>query len=300
MDVSVILVNYNTLHLTKECIDSIFEKTQGISFEIILVDNDSQDGSQKYFSEDKRIIFIESDGNLGFGRANNLGVKKATGKYIFFLNTDTLLVNNAIKYFFDYCEAHSHDMLGGVGCLLQDKEGNTIHSFAHFPTLISKLRDFLVAPIYKKLGKTYQRYDTTDDDVTKDSFRVDYATGADLFVSRKVIDECGGFDPDFFMYFEETEMQHRWSRAGYPSTIIKTPKIIHLEGGSVKIGQPKFNHRQFLFGLRSKNLYFKKTQGLIPYILYRIINVLNIYVAKHHHFNKEEMKEVYRCIFTLK
>lgn len=300
MDVSVILVNYNTLHLTKECIDSIFEKTQGISFEIILVDNDSQDGSREQFSKDKRIIFIESGGNIGFGRANNLGVKKATGKYIFFLNTDTLLVNNAIKCFFDYCEEHSHDKFGGIGCLLQDKEGNTIHSFAHFPTLTSNIRDFLVAPIYKKLGKTYQRYDTTDDDVTKDSFRVDYVTGADLFVSRELIDKCGAFDKDFFMYFEETEMQHRWSRAGYPSTIIKTPKIIHLEGGSVKIGQPKFNHRQFLFGLRSKNLYFKKTQGLIPYILYRIINVLNIYVAKHHHFNKEEMKEVYRCIFTLK
>ena len=121
-----------------------------------------------------------------------------------------------------------------------------------------------------------------------------------LTLARMVFDEYGGYDPDFFMYFEETEMQHRWSRAGYPSTIIKTPKIIHLEGGSVKIGQLKFNHRQFLFGLRSKNLYFKKTQGLISYILYRIINVLNIYVAKHHHFKKEEMKEVYRCIFTLK
>lgn len=144
MDVSVILVNYNTLHLTKDCIDSIFEKTQGISFEIILVDNDSQDGSQKYFSEDKRIVFLESGGNIGFGRANNLGLKKATGKYIFFLNTDTLLVNNAIKCFFDYCEGHSHDMLGGIGCLLQDKEGNTIHSFAHFPTLTSNLRDFLL------------------------------------------------------------------------------------------------------------------------------------------------------------
>lgn len=300
MNVSIILVNYNTHDLTQACIDSIFEKTKDIEFEVILVDNDSKDGSQEIFSKDRRITFVESGGNIGFGRANNLGVKKASGKYIFFLNTDTMLVNNAIKYFFDYCEEHSHDKFGGIGCLLQDKEGNTIHSFAHFPTLTSNIRDFLVAPIYKKLGKTYQRYDTTDDDVTKDSFRVDYVTGADLFVSRELIDKCGAFDKDFFMYFEETEMQHRWSRAGYPSTIIKTPKIIHLEGGSVKIGQPKFNHRQFLFGLRSKNLYFKKTQGLISYILYRIINVLNIYVAKHHHFNKEEMKEVYRCIFTLK
>lgn len=296
MDVSVILVNYNTLHLTKDCIDSIFEKTQGISFEIILVDNDSQDGSQKYFSEDKRIVFVESGGNIGFGRANNLGVKKATGKYIFFLNTDTLLVNNAIKCFFDYCEEHSHDKLGGIGCLLQDKEGNTIHSFAHFPTLTSKLRDFLVAPIYKKLGKTYQRYDTTDDDVTKDSFRVDYVTGADLFVSRELIDKCGAFDKDFFMYFEETEMQHRWTRNGYPSYILKSPKIIHLEGGSVNKDHEQFNPRQFIMGINSAKVYMRKTHGTIYNFAYRIVNLLNIYVVWHHHFDNENKKKAIKAI----
>lgn len=300
MKVSIILVNYNTKEMTKACIDSIFEKTKGIEFEVILVDNDSHDGSQEVFANDRRITFVEAGGNIGFGRANNMGLTKATGEYIFFLNTDTLLVNNAVKLFYDFCESSKDKKIGGVGCLLQNADGQRIHSFAPFPTLGRELRDFFIAPICKKFHWAYHRYDTTRDDTKKDWFYVDYATGADLFVSCKVIDECGGFDPDFFMYFEETEMQHRWSRAGYPSTIIKTPKIIHLEGGSVKIGQLKFNHRQFLFGLRSKNLYFKKTQGLISYILYRIINVLNIYVAKHHHFKKEEMKEVYRCIFTLK
>ena len=296
MDVSVILVNYNTLHLTKECIDSIFEKTQGISFEIILVDNDSQDGSREQFSEDKRIIFIESGGNIGFGRANNLGVKKATGKYIFFLNTDTLLVNNAIKYFFDYCEGHSHDKFGGIGCLLQDKEGNTIHSFARFPTLTSNFKDFFVAPIYKKLGKTYQRYDTTNDDVTKDSFRVDYVTGADLFVSRELIDICGAFDKDFFMYFEETEMQHRWTRNGHPSYIIKSPRIVHLEGGSVNKEHEQFSPRKFIMGISSAKLYMKKTHGAIYNFAYRLVNLLNIYVVLHHHFDSENKKEALATI----
>lgn len=296
MDVSVILVNYNTIDLTKDCIESIFEKTHGISFEIILVDNDSHDGSQKHFSEDKRITFIESGGNIGFGRANNLGVKKATGKYIFFLNTDTLLVNNAIKCFFDYCENHATDKIGGIGCLLQDKEGNTIHSFAKFPTLTRNLRDFLVAPIYKKIGKTYQRYDTTDDDITKDSFRVDYITGADLFVSRQVIDNYGGFDKDFFMYFEETEMQHRWTRNGYPSYIIKSPKIIHLEGGSVNKDHEQFSPRQFVMGINSAKLYMRKTHGTIYNFAYRIVSLLNIYVVYHHHFDGETKREAIAAI----
>ena len=296
MNVSIILVNYNTHDLTQACIDSIFDKTKDIEFEVILVDNDSKDGSQEIFSKDRRINFVESGGNIGFGRANNLGLKKATGKYIFFLNTDTLLVNNAIKYFFDYCEGHSHDMLGGIGCLLQDKEGNTVHSFAHFPTLTSKLRDFFVAPIYKKLGKTYQRYDTTDDDVTKDSFRVDYVTGADLFVSRELIDKCGAFDKDFFMYYEETEMQHRWTRNGYPSYIIKSPMIIHLEGGSVNKDHEQFSPRKFVMGINSAKLYMRKTHGTIYNFAYRIVSLLNIYVVYHHHFDGETKRKAIAAI----
>ena len=102
MDVSVI-VNYNTKALTKSCIESIFSETCGIEFEVILVDNASSDGSKELFQIDERIIFIESNVNLGFGKANNLGYKYATGKYIFLLNSDTLLKNNAIKLYIIVC-----------------------------------------------------------------------------------------------------------------------------------------------------------------------------------------------------
>ena len=95
MDVSVIIVNYNTRKLTGECIDSIFEKTSGITFEVIVVDNASQDDSIEIFRKDPRIIFIENTENQGFGKANNLGIKYATGRNILFLNSDTLLINNA-------------------------------------------------------------------------------------------------------------------------------------------------------------------------------------------------------------
>ena len=97
MDVSIIIVNYNTKNLTLQCIDSIYEKTIGVSFEIIIVDNNSTDGSQELLSQDNRIVFVEAGENLGFGKANNLGVEKSNGKFIFFLNSDTILVNNAIN-----------------------------------------------------------------------------------------------------------------------------------------------------------------------------------------------------------
>ena len=298
MDISIIIVNYNTKELTKNCIDSIYEKTKDIEFEVILVDNDSNDGSKELFERDKKIEFVEAGKNLGFGKANNLGLTRATGKYIFFLNSDTILVNNAVKIFFDFCEGHKDLKTNDIGCLLQNAEGKRIHSFAPFPTMARELSDFLIAPIYKKFYWTYHRYDTTKDDVNKDWYHVDYVTGADLFVSRKVIDEFGGFDPDFFMYFEETEMQHRWTKHGYPSLIIKTPQIIHLEGGSVNKERVKFNVRQFLMGQKSKILYFKKTHGLVYNFFFRLVLLLDIYVAYHHHFSKEEKKELMKILFS--
>ena len=134
MDVSIIIVNYNTCELTKQCIDSIFEKIDGVSFEVIVVDNDSKDDSIKVLSQDSRITFVASDANLGFGKANNLGVEHSLGKYIFFLNSDTLLVNNAVKLFFDFMEQHQiNKSVGAIGCLLMDNKLRRIHSFADFP-----------------------------------------------------------------------------------------------------------------------------------------------------------------------
>ena len=86
MHVSIIIVNYNTKQLTKNCIESIIAKTSGVEYEIILVDNESSDGSQEVFASDKQIKFIEAGENLGFGKANNLGAQYAKGDYIFFLN----------------------------------------------------------------------------------------------------------------------------------------------------------------------------------------------------------------------
>ena len=110
MDVSIIIVNYNTLELTKNTIDSVNEKTKDLNYEIILVDNASTDGSVEFFEKEykNKIIFIKNDENLGFGRANNRGIKIAKGKYVFLLNSDTLLINNAIKILFDFMEKNNN------------------------------------------------------------------------------------------------------------------------------------------------------------------------------------------------
>lgn len=277
MDVSIIIVNYNTKNLTLQCLDSIYEKTKDVSFEIIVVDNNSTDGSQELLSHDKRIVFVEAGENLGFGKANNLGLRQAQGKYIFFLNSDTLLLNNAVKEFFIFAESQTKN-IGAIGCLLTDKLGRVIHSFSEFPSINWVFKSVVVAHFFQLFfKKKYQLYDKADSDITLPVFQVDYVTGADLFVRRTVIDKYGAFDPDFFMYYEESEMQYRWSKNGYLSYIIKAPQIIHFEGGSQK-KNTDFNVDKFIRTFNSEKSYFKKTKSRYCYLLYRVSALIYIFV----------------------
>lgn len=268
MSVSIIIVNYNTLQLTKNCIESIIAKTYGVEYEIILVDNASLDGSQKAFEFDKRLLFVEAGRNLGFGKANNLGVGQAKGDYIFFLNSDTLLLNNAIYEMWRYCETHKNDNIGGLGCILCDGNNHRCHSYAKLNTWKDIVKSYFLAPYNKKKAKEIMAIDSEDE--SKEAFEVGYVTGADLFVSRKVIDECGCFDPDFFMYSEESEMQWRFREHGYKNMIIKSPKIMHLEGMSqAKKKLPTM--KKIIMTQSSLYLFVKKTSSSFQYTMFRFL-----------------------------
>lgn len=268
MQISIIIVNYNTKHLTADCIDSIIAKTSEVEYEIILVDNASSDGSQEKFSSDGRILFLEAGDNLGFGKANNLGAQHAKGDYIFFLNSDTLLLNNAIYEMWRYCEEHKEDNIGGLGCILCDGNNQRCHSYAKLNTWKDIVKSYFIAPFCKSKAKKIMAMDAEDE--SKDAIEVGYVTGADLFVPRKVLEECGCFDPDFFMYSEESEMQWRFKKHGYKNMIIKSPKIMHLEGMSqAKKKSPTM--KKIIMTQSSLYLYVKKTSSSLCYITFRLL-----------------------------
>lgn len=263
MDVSVILVNYNTKDLTIACIESIFENTTNLDFEVILVDNDSADGSNEIFSKDSRITYINAGDNLGFGKANNLGLEHAKGKYIFFLNTDTLLGNNAIKLFFEKMEELPSDV-GCLGTILLDANGEKTHSYGQFPTIFNQLKSNTLLSIYKKFFKPKRKFPN------EELFPVEYITGADLFVRKSVIDKLGAFDKDFFMYYEETDMQRRYTSHGYRSYIFSKPIIYHFQGGSatgVKLSSQ-------LIYRRGQITYMKKNLSKINFRIYQTLSFL--------------------------
>ena len=221
IDVSVIIVNYNTCKITCECIDSIVEKTKDVEYEIILVDNASTDGSKEFFEKDSRIKYIYSECNGGFGYGNNLGMKVAKGKYFLLLNSDTLLINNAIKEFFDFAEKDEKKRVYGSYLLYED--GKTYcTSYFFFPT-------FTVFSFLKRVWSSSQI--EIRDLKIKD---VEAISGANMFFHQEIYKKTGGFDDKIFMYGEEGEWQYRMLKAGYPCRIINQPKIIHLEAKSIK------------------------------------------------------------------
>ena len=291
MDVSIIIVNYNTLNTTKDCLDSIQNKTKDIEYEIILVDNASTDGSIEFFQKFNNLTFIKSDTNLGFGRANNLGLKKASGKYIFLLNSDTILLNNAIKLFYNAMEAMP-DNIACLGTKLLAQDGITENnSYGTFPSIKSISNALL--NIYFPFTKSQLRVSN------KDIFEVDYIIGADLFIKKKVIDELGLFDPDFFMYFEESNMQLRYHNAGYRNIIISTPKIVHLENASDK-GTKKFSFLSRKRYFESMFIYMKKRYSTFKYLSFRMLCIAYLPIFFVSSFTIKEKTGFIKLFFKIK
>lgn len=267
MDVSIIIVNYNTKQLTMDCINSVFDQTKDVSFEIILVDNASVDGSKKLFEKDSRIKYIYSNQNVGFGRANNIGFEQAKGKYVFLLNSDTLFLNNSIKYFFDFMEK-SDDSIACCGTLLKNAQMERIHSFGDLHTIKNAIQEWVLWPIAVHLHLPWKivKYDNPMQE-SEDSFKVGFVTGADLFVRKCVAEKYGLFDPCYFMYSEDMDLQCRYKEHGYSSYIIHGPEIVHLVGRSDK--KKVLPRREMI--LKSLFLYMKKHNNSFSYNMFSFL-----------------------------
>ncbi|MDR1420827.1 MAG: glycosyltransferase family 2 protein [Treponema sp.] len=264
MNISIIIVNYNTKDLLRNCLDSIYRHSRDIGFEVIVSDNGSLDGSVEMIKESfPGVKIIENRKNIGFGAANNRGLDSASGNYVFYLNSDTVLLNNAIKFFFEFWENyHDRDHLGALGCVLLNSRGLPTHSWGGFSSATRELREKLPgarrsrpAPVVPPL-------------------EVDYIAGAALFLKN---DGFARFDERFFLYFEDSDLQLRLAGAGKKRIIIDKPRIIHLEGASnspsaMPAFEGSFSRIQFAI---SKIKYYrkKKDNPLCIFILKMLILV---------------------------
>ena len=263
MDVSIIIVNYNTTKLLIDAIDSVFAKTEGINYEIIVVDNNSPDNPRSILAEKygTKIIYLGLSENIGFGRANNEAAKIAKGRNLFFLNPDTILLNNAVKILSDYLD--DNPRVGCCGGNLVDKDEKPVHSFFRFwsPSIFDESNRMLLNLPEKFLYGKNTFYNHTDK-----ALKVCYITGADLLIRKELFYKLHGFDPDFFMYYEETELEYRVRKAGYEIISVPHARIIHLEGKSFS---NNFNKLEKI--LFSRTVFLQKTHCKIAIF---IVNIL--------------------------
>lgn len=268
MDVSIIIVNYNTKKLLKSCINSIIDKTKGVSYEIIVVDNCSTETIDDLPLIYPTVSFLFSKENLGFGKANNLGYQQSCGEMIFMLNPDTLLLNNAICLLYGFLKENRDKSI--VGGALFDEFGNKMHSYGElFPSIKWEVNRMLRNRFSKKLSHEI------NERVIKQGFaEVAYITGADLMIKRDIIEQYGLFDPDFFMYFEESELAFRYYQKGYKSYFYPASQIVHLEGKSFIVSDARV--KRYYEG---RKVYYKKTNTtLLTFISNTIHIVADLYI----------------------
>ncbi|MEZ7505846.1 glycosyltransferase family 2 protein [Flavobacterium sp. Arc2] len=237
MEVSIIIVSYNCKSFVFECIDSIKKLTELITYEVIVVDNNSSDGIEDdVVIRYPDILFFKNDYNGGFGYANNIGLAHAKGKYVFFLNPDTLLLNNVCQTLYDYLELNNN--VAALGCRVYDENLNNQMSYGKFPSVIQYLLE--VFPV-KWVSDNYKNKISSEGYLTEDlDLDVEFISGADLFVRKSVLDHIGGFDENFFLFFEEVDLCMRIKNAGYQIRITSQAKLIHLMGQTMQVSFQKF------------------------------------------------------------
>jgi len=230
---SIIIVNYNVKYFLEQCLHSLENACKGLETEIFVVDNNSVDGSIKMVREKfPEVILIENKDNRGFSKANNQAIRKSKGEYILLLNPDTLLEDNTLRQSVTFMDEHPD--AGGLGVKMIDGKGKFLpESKRSLPSpSVAFFKIFGFSALFPR-SKTFNRYHLgyLDRDQTH---QVDVLAGAFMMLRKKVIDEVGLLDENFFMYGEDVDLSYRIIQAGYKNYYFPDARIIHYKGESTK------------------------------------------------------------------
>src|SRR5258708_756657 len=267
MDLSIICVNWNSVNYLRECIPSVYEHTQGISFEIIVVDNASPEGGVDALKQEfPDIVLIKSSENLGFAGANNLGFKQSKGKCILFLNPDTKLLNAAINIVLQRLQ--SLPDAGIVGCkLLNGDLSVQTSSIMRFPGILNQVfqAEYLRLgwpsfPLWN-IGPLFSS--------SAEPAKVEVITGACMMMRREIFEKVGMFSEEYFMYAEDMDLCWKVSRAGFSNYYVGEGRIVHFAG----VSSPR--EWQTIMKMRAELRLCAKFHGRYYAFLFRSVFALN-------------------------
>jgi hypothetical protein len=230
-DVSIVIVNWNAKTYLRDCLRSIAEQTRACRYEIIVVDNASQDGSQEMLrSEFGDVTAILNEANAGFAGGNNQGIRAAAGRYVLVLNPDTLILDGAIDTCVAYADELRDEKVGVLGCQVWE-DADTIQTtcFA-FPSPLNTLLNMLGLTQRYPRSRFFGRAEMGWWD-RRDEREVDVVSGMFMLVRREALDAVGPMDDSYFMYAEEADWCYRFWQSGWRCVFTPRARIMHLEGG---------------------------------------------------------------------
>lgn len=293
VQISIIIVNYNLTESIRTLLNSIKKYVRGITFEVIVVDNNSPDRSiESIIEEFPEFRFELLNTNLGFGHGNNSGIKLSSGKYILLLNPDTYLIENLPLKLFNLAE--KHEEYGVIGPRLIFPDGKFQVSYAKYPNVKQELLTGVgligvVLTIVYRLKDYFLRH--------RDFYEVDFVYGSCMFIRRNVFEKIQGFDEEYFLFSEEVDLCYKIKHtAGAKIIYWKGAKLVHEKSLVTGKNIPE----RMRLSYQSKLLFFKKHYSKIHLGILRL-TIISAFILKsilvfRKTENKQGFKEAYRAI----
>ncbi len=219
---SIIIPTWNTSTTTLKCVQSLKKYLKNFSYEIIIVDNASTDKTEEIFKKEKGIVYIKNKTNLGFGKANNIGAKKAKGEYLFFLNSDMIAIDDSLVDMFEYLK--NNPKIGLIGPKFLNTDKTPQGSIFPPQTALNAFKEYWL------MQKTYSKYFPKTNKPTE----VYSLSGGAMLIPKKIFKEVGGWDKRYFMYFEDLELCRQLRKHGYKIYYFPRCQFIHRHGASGK------------------------------------------------------------------
>ena len=265
MDVSIIIINWNTAAALRDCLASIYNNVKNISYEILVVDNGSTDGSPEMVRQNyPQARILQNQGNYGFARAANQGLRQTGGRYKLILKSDTQITSGALEELTKYLDTHPNCALAGPQLINRDETRQ--NSFANFPSLTGELlnRSILELLFPKKYPSKRQ--------ARNEPFSVESLVGACMIVRNEFLNRVGFLDEDYFFFLEETDWCLRIRKNGYQVAVVPAARVYHLQGETKKqdLIPAKIEY------LNSLYKFFSKHKPPLSYSILRILKPLKI------------------------
>lgn len=262
LDVSIIIVNWNTVDILRGCLSSVYLQTHDIIYELIVVDNASSDGSAEMVKQEfPQVTLIANSENRGFAAANNQGMLIANGHYTLLLNPDTIILDGAIQKTVAFADQHPD--IGVLGCQVWVNDNEIQRTCFSFPTvwkaLVQEVGLLHMFPHSRIFGRAH--YGWWDRNSQRD---VDVVSGMFMLVRQEAIQEIGLMDEAYFVYAEETDWCFRFHKAGWRCVFTPIASIIHLDGGSKSTDLIKT--KMFVQMQKSILVFYLKQQGRLPWM----------------------------------